>query len=128
MVENANLQFGTGSQTAERKIQVQEGDGFFMTIVEGNINVLRDYYHSSEIALEGIYFTENSFVTEEGGNEQLDLKGMLAAMGGVNLQRDIGLPDNTTTPSEIFEYGPEYIFHFPSIFSNRRTIWREVSP
>ena len=130
MVNNANLIIGESGGTENQRLNIREGEGFFMAIVEGNIVIRREFKHpdADQIELEGIYFTENSFITEDNSSDQLWLRGILAAMGGLSLNRDLGLPLNQDTPSELFEYGPELLFHFPAIFSNRKTIWREVSP
>lgn len=59
-------------------------------------------------------------------SNQLYVRGSLAGMGGINLQRV--LTDNTTTPAELFEYAPDQALLLPSVFGSKQTWWQEVAP
>jgi hypothetical protein len=59
-------------------------------------------------------------------SNQLYVRGSLAGMGGVNLQRV--LTDNTTIPAEYFEYAPDQALLLPSSFSATKTLWQEMAP
>jgi hypothetical protein len=114
LVDNADLDI-TGN------ISLTTGQGFFMVIVKGNINV-----DPGVTNLEGLYFTDAVF-SDGVGSAQLQVKGSVTANGGISLQRDLGLAADSD-PSELFTYAPDQIMLFPKVFGARRISWKEVAP
>lgn len=78
-------------------------------------------------ALEGIFLAENQFKTG-AGTSQLYLKGNVAALGGLALERDLGNPNNLKNPAELFKYGPDLILLYPQKLGYKRIKWQEVAP
>ena len=58
--------------------------------------------------------------------EQLHIRGSIAGYAGVVLERD--LTDNSVTPAEFFEYGPDLLFTFPRDLTSRKYKWKEIAP
>ncbi|MGB6839245.1 MAG: hypothetical protein WBD86_00305 [Microgenomates group bacterium] len=112
------------------RINIVDGRGFFMVIVgkneggnKGNIYVKDDLPGQDEI--EGVFLAEGQFKTGAGDN-QLYVRGMVAAYDGVVLERD--LTDNSTEPAELFEYAPDMVLTFPRDLTYKRLRWKEVAP
>lgn len=110
----------------------QPGRGFFMAVVgkdvnggKGNIIVDPSVSHPNQPEVEGIFVAEGQFRTGAGTN-QLKVRGSVTAYGGFILERN--LANNTQTPAEVFEYAPDILSVFPSVFTTRRMRWKEVSP
>jgi hypothetical protein len=129
IVKNADLNIGG-------KINLADGQGFFLAVVDkknwttgGNINV-DAVVGGATPSLEGVYITDKKFQTGTGGAQsdtQLRVRGIIAAFGGVNLQRDLGTT-NSTTPGEYFEFAPDQELLFPIDLAYRVMNWREVAP
>jgi hypothetical protein len=121
-----------GNLTINGSVHLDNGQGFFMAVVSGNINVSSSVKGPQESPpvpdLEGIYFANGTFYTGSAGvasDAQLHVRGSVVA-GSFSLQRD--LPNNSVTPGELFEYGPDQVMMFPSLLSRNQVIWREVAP
>jgi hypothetical protein len=119
MVDNANVNI-TGN------INLVDGQGFFMLVVNGNIVIDPTLGDSGEPDLEGLYFA-NGAVSTGIGETQLWTRGSIVAYGGVALERDLG-NDGNSDPSEYLEYAPDQIMLFPKVFGYRRINWKEVAP
>jgi len=130
----SDLNFGTNKVI----LYVDEGDliinesinnGFFMVIVDGDIDVKIDENSGTDPELEGVFVSDGSFNTDPEGNinEQLWVRGTVIAWGGVNLQRDLG-DDNANTPAELFEYSPALYLAIPSNLNEKIMRWKEVAP
>jgi len=116
------------------KIDLTDGQGFFMVMVgkdsegnKGNIYVDPSVYGSADdiAELKGIYLADGSFYTGEGDG-QLHIKGSVAGLDGISLQRD--LSDNSSNPAEFIEYDPNQIILFPKILKTKKINWKEVAP
>jgi len=123
LIENADLNI-------DDKINVVNGTGFIMFIVgkndsgdKGNIDIIDDIPGQDEI--EGVFFAEGEFRTGAGSNP-LYVRGMVAAYGGIVLERD--LEDNSDDPAEVFEFAPDFILNFPRDLTFKRLRWKEVAP
>lgn len=110
-----------GDLTINNTISFNHGTGFFMAVVEGNIMV-----GSLVSSLEGFYSADVRFKTGTG-SVALTIKGSVIGLGGVLMQRDLGVGDKTT-PAEKFEYIPAMIFTYPSKLGVRKMRWKEVAP
>lgn len=119
LVKDANLNI-TGNVTLDN------GAGFFMVVVDGNINVSTSVGGGSGPNLEGIYEADGAFNTGLD-DTSLYIRGSVVAYGGVNLQRDL-IAGNISTPAELFEYGPDQILLYPNKLGVRRIEWKEVAP
>jgi hypothetical protein len=116
------------------RINIQKkGDGFFMAIVgkkenetKGNILINASVVHDTKPELEGIFLAEGQFRTGEG-DEQLHIRGMVAAYDGIVLERDL-LGDNVDEPAEVFEFAPDFVLTFPRDLTFKRLRWKEVAP
>jgi len=126
-VENANLYING-------KILLDDGSGFFMAIVGKNsTNDKGNIYFSSDISgiadydpeIEGIFFAEGQIDTGLGNN-QLHLRGSFVGIEGINLQRN--LTDNSNTPSELIEFGPDLLFTMPNDLKSTTINWTEIQP
>ena len=120
--------FVDGNLSIDGIVDLTQGTGFFMAIVTGDIRVNSGVSHPNvgEPELEGIFVTNRNFVSSLDSN-QLIIRGMVSAYGGVILGRDLG-GGNVNSPSEFFEYAPDLLFNFPKSFNLKRTRWKEVTP
>jgi hypothetical protein len=119
MVDNADVNI-TGN------INLTRGQGFFMLVVKGNINVDALVGGGVSPNLEGLYLADGTF-SDGVGDAQLWVRGSVSGNLGVNMQRDLGNVANNA-PSEFFEYAPDQIMLFPKVFGYRRINWKEVAP
>ena len=120
LVENADVYLNGN-------VSLTDGSGFLAVLVgekpdgtKGNI-----YINPTVTNLEGIYLSDNAFLTG-AGTSQLTIRGSVAALGGISLQRD--LADDSTTPAEYFEFAPDQLLLFPPQLNIKRYRWKEVSP
>ena len=131
---NSNIDFGarkvilllegtTTDLNINARINLTNDSGFFLALVNGRINVGLGV--SGSPAVEGIYMTDSGFTTGPG-TVQLHVRGSVASHGGISLLRD--LPDDSVTPSEIFEFAPDQILLFPDKLGFRGQRWAEVAP
>jgi hypothetical protein len=114
------------------RINVTDGEGFFMAIVgkndggnKGNIYIDPSVSHPTEVEIEGVFLAEGEFRTG-AGTDQLHVRGMVGAYDGVVLERD--LADDSDEPAEVFEYAPDFVLTFPRDLTFRRLRWKEVAP
>jgi hypothetical protein len=139
--------FVEGDLGINDEIHLDKGEGFFMAIVNGNINIhpsVGDAYNwvnddDTDPELEGIYVTTSDGAgTSDVGNietgsngvdsdDTLEVRGVVTALGGeIILQRD--LPDDSTTPAEKFYYGADQTLLLPQFFGQHVYRWKEVAP
>lgn len=116
--------FVSGNLNINNEIWVADGRGFFGTFVGGNINVGGTVTRVNVPSLEGIYLTDGVFNTGIGTGK-LFIRGSIATLDGINLQRDLA---DDTNPAEVFKYAPDQVTLFPKELSFKRTKWAEVSP
>jgi len=122
-------------------INLTKGRGFFLLVAgataggsKGNI-IVDSGVGGAGPNLEGIYVADRQFRTGTKGldpsdpstDDQLWVRGTVAAYGGVDLQRDLGV-GNSTTPAELFEFAPDLEFLFPEALGTRPMSWQEVAP
>ncbi len=119
---NKEIYFIDGNLTISGNINVTDNLGFVAFFVSGNISVNPTI--SGSPAIEGIYISNGTFSTG-AGTSQLHLRGSVAALGGVSLQRDLA---DDTNPAELFEYAPDQILLFPDKLGFRGQRWIEVAP
>lgn len=100
----------------------QPETNIFMLIAQNSISVNGALTNGASPALEGVYFTGNTFSTG-AGNTLLHVKGAVYAQS-LQLQRNI----QSASPSEIFEFDPDLLFNYPQALSPNKVIWREVAP
>lgn len=117
-----------GDLTVNSQIRLKKtGDGFFMAAVNGSINFDSSLTGSgNQPAVEGLFLADNQIRTGVG-NQQFYIRGALAGLGGVVLQRDLQA-NNANTPAELIEYAPDLIFAYPRDLTRTRVVWREVAP
>jgi len=127
LVANADLYVGG-------KINLADGEGFFAAIVgrdadgnKGNIVVGSSVGGTADGVpeLEGLFVADSEVLTGSG-NMQLHVRGSVAGLSGIVLQRD--LDDDSRTPAELFEYAPDLIMNVPSSLRTSGYSWREVAP
>ncbi len=116
------------------RTSLTKGKGFFAAIVGrkedgsgGNVVVGPAVGGTADGApeLEGLFVADSEFRTGEGSS-QLHVRGSVAGLSGVLLQRDLG--DDSRTPAEYFEYAPDLILNVPSSLRTSEYDWREVAP
>jgi hypothetical protein len=131
-VESADLDI-------QGNISIQtDGQGFLLVIVgetasatKGNITIDSSVGGTGDGVpeIEGLFLADNTFstgTTGAGNDNQLHIRGSVAAYGGINLERD--LIDDSETPAELFEYAPELMLLFPDSLGLERMRWEEVAP
>ncbi len=107
------------------KINIQtKGQGFFMAIVSGNINV--NSALTGNPTLEGIYEADGNITTGSSANS-LYVRGNLTSWGSVSFQRNLGAGNNAA-PAETIEYAPDLTMLFPRSLIEDRVGWQEVLP
>jgi len=104
------------------KINLNNGAGFFLAIVDGQIRVNPTV--TGTPSLEGIFLSQNGFSSGAGAS-QLHLRGSVVSFGSFTLQRDLA---DDSSPAELFEYAPDQTILFPSILATKKTKWIEVAP
>ena len=121
LVEGGNLNLGGN-------VLVNNSNSLFFAVVgktdggqRGNISL-----STTTNRVEGLYLTEGSFQTGISG-QQLNVRGSIAALNGMFLQRDLGA-NNSNTPSHVFTFEPIFMFVFPKSLSQYEIRWQEVSP
>lgn len=126
IVDSANLNIN-GS------INLTDGQGFFMTTVgktslgtKGSI-IVDPAVGSTAYDLEGIYQADGTFNTGVS-TLPLTIRGSVAGLDGITMNRDLGDALNISTPSELFEYAPDLIMLYPSRLGSRKINWKEVAP
>jgi hypothetical protein len=112
-------------------INLTKGSGFFLLVTKGRVSV-NSSVGGGGFNLEGIYISDGAFSsgtkkTSTVNDTKLSVRGTVAAYGGMNLQRDLGV-GNASSPGEYFEYAPDLELLFPASLSSRVTNWREVAP
>jgi hypothetical protein len=116
------------------RINLTKGEGFFAAIVGrdsdgngGNVVVGPAVGGTADGVpeLEGLFVADSEFGTGAGGS-QLHVRGSVAGLSGILLQRDLG--DDSRTPAELFEYAPDLIMNVPSSLKASGYSWREVAP
>lgn len=134
---NRVVLFVDGDLNIGGKINVDDGRGFFMAVVRGNINVSPSVKDAGGLGstpdslpeLEGVYFAGGSFSTgsnsSPNSDNQLHIRGSVSA-GSFSLQRS--LPDNSAIPAEVFEFGVDQVLLLPDLLSRKQVIWKEVAP
>jgi hypothetical protein len=132
LLVDGDLYLGRPPAQSGSSIRVRDGSGFFMAIVSGDIIISPkasiDPLNPQPV-FEGIFLAEGQVKTGTEGpvlDEQLWIRGSVAAYGGVVLERD--LTDNNVTPAEFFEYGPDLLFTFPRDLTSRKYKWKEIAP
>lgn len=120
-VEGANL-------VLDGKINLTDGSGFFLTVVNGDISINDSVggTYDTNPDLEGMYVADGTIITSET-NANLHVRGSMVGLGGITMQRDM-FPDNGTIPGELFEYAPDQILLFPNKLAYRKINWQEVAP
>ena len=132
LLVDGDLYLGRPPAQSGSSIRVRDGSGFFMAIVSGDIIIspkAKIDPLTPQPVFEGIFLAEGQIKTGTEGpelDEQLWIRGSVAAYGGVVLERD--LTDNSLTPAEFFEYGPDLLFTFPRDLTSRRYKWKEIAP
>lgn len=134
--------FADGNVNIQGKIRFNpsqaQNQGFFAVFAGGNINIAPGVYQSgqNQPALEGIFLTNGTFntgsETDPTADRQLYIRGMVAGLTTVNLQRNLD-PGRTTggnnaTPAEFVEYAPELALRFPKELLREVSVWREIAP
>lgn len=124
MVKNADINI-------QGNINLTRGQGFFLGLTTGDINISPLVGGGDGPNLEGVYIADGTFHSGSGGVEsdiQLKVRGSVAGHSGISLERDVGELSNPTTPSELFEYAPDQELLFPVKLSYKPSNWREVAP
>lgn len=132
LLVDGDLYLGRPPAQSGSSIRVRDGTGFFMAIVSGDIIISPkaeiDPLNPQPV-FEGIFLAEGQVKTGTEGpalDGQLWIRGSVAAYGGVVLERD--LTNNSLTPAEFFEYGPDLLFTFPRDLTSSRYKWKEIAP
>ncbi|MBI2405737.1 hypothetical protein HYV21_01665 [Candidatus Microgenomates bacterium] len=127
--------FVNGNLNLNGNVTLTDGEGFFMAINSGNIQVSPSVSHPNQPALEGFFVSDGTFSTGTQAptpDNRLYIRGSIAAWSGVALQRNLDpnrtTGGNNTTPGELIEFPPDIIFTFPRQLAREGIIWREVAP
>ena len=112
------IYFIDGNLNIDGNITLDNGVGFFVAFVSGNITI-----NPNVTNIEGMYLTDGTFNTS--GTIAFNGRGSFVAYSGFNINRDLV---NDINPSEIFEFAPDQILLFPPNLMFKRTKWTEVAP
>ncbi len=110
--------FVDGDLNIDANITVADG-GFLAFIVNGDVSV-----GSSVTDLQGIFISDNDFITESGAT-QLDVRGTVVAWGTTSFGRDLGT-GNISSPAEKFTYRPDFLTNMPNKMKSFVMQWEEV--
>ncbi len=119
-----------GNAKLDGTINLLDGSGLFLLITEGNTIVNPGVGGGVNPNLEGIFISDGNFQTGTTGSEsdnQLRVRGSIAAYGDIDLERHLGA-GNSTIPAELFELAPDLALHFPNALGARNISWHEVAP
>lgn len=108
------------------KINLLDNNGFFMVVVDGNININPTVTSGGATpAVEGLFVSNR--LSTGNGTSQLYLRGSVASYGnpGIYLERSLS---NNSNPAELFEYAPDLILLYPPKLGFKQTKWVEVAP
>jgi hypothetical protein len=110
------------------RITYSAGQGILIILTNHNINIDGGVGNaaSPNFDLMGLFLADGNINTGESSNS-LRVKGSVAALGVLRLQRDLGSA-NEDTPGVYFEYDPASAFLFPPALSIEKTRWKEVAP
>lgn len=157
VIVEGDLNLGyNGAKAQKLRIKLDDGEGFMMFIVRGDINIsheVREHNFDSrggpkpgfcpdysdldtcEPALKGIFLADGRIITETHPTKpdyQLRARGMFVGWGGIDLNRDLdpttSLGNNNITPPEYIEYAPDFFFTFPGELNRKGIVWREIAP
>lgn len=128
---NKVILFVNGDLNINGKINLTSGRGFFMAVVNGNINVKGSVGGAADATpdLQGLFFADQTFtsaVIDPAPQEQLHVQGMVVA-NAFNLNNR-SLADNSSTPAEFFEFSPALLLQLPASLGSKQIIWKEVAP
>ncbi len=119
--------FVPGNLTLNGRINIQtKGQGFFMVVVGGSINVQANLNNGVNPAIEGIFISSGNFDTGVG-NTTLYVRGNVVAYGGLSLKRSL-LANNSVNSAEQFEFAPDLVMLFPADLNPNKLGWKEVVP
>ena len=118
--------FVEGNLTMNGRPNPADGNGLFMVLVNGNINI-----DPGVTSIEGVFVADGTIRTgsKTGTDDDsvLTINGTLIAWGGgVFLDRD--LPQDVNEPGEIIYYRPDMILNIPKYFSEQTVTRKEVNP
>jgi len=101
-------------------------DSGLVFVVNGNINI-----DPGVKEIDGIYVSKGLFKSGSFSavppDEQLVVNGAVLAYSGLNLERSLNNA-NKTTPSEVFNYDPGYLWIFRDILGSSTAGFRELAP
>ncbi len=129
---SSNIDFGgrkvilfieNGSLNVDAKINLNDGAGFFAVFAAKDINIGSTV--SGSPAIEGLYLADGDFVID-AASTQFHARGSITTFGTITIQRS--LANNSTGPSELFEFAPDQLLMFPDKLGYRRQRWSEVAP
>ncbi|MBI3397438.1 hypothetical protein HY045_03100 [Candidatus Woesebacteria bacterium] len=138
IVKNASLNINAA-------VGGKRGSFIFMAVVQNDININKVVGHNPSLGnpnngpdVEGLFVANGNITTgTNGGASPNDLAlyvhGALISVdpspsSGKKVIMQRVLSDNSKTPAEFFEYAPELLLQYPSIFYDRSLKWQEVAP
>lgn len=127
-----------GDANITGNINLTDGQGFFILITDGNVNVDPSVGGGATPNLKGFYVMDGNFVdgTLNPGDvdpatspdTELWVRGSVIVNGSATLERDLGPTGNTSSPGELFNYAPEQLMLFPKALSVHPIDWKEIAP
>lgn len=129
--------FYEGNVKITGNINVNDGTGFFMIVAGGDIDIASSvvytgsptYEETVDPNIEGILFAQGKVQSGTAGNGadgSLYIRGMVAGIGGINMERS--LVDNSAGAGQYFKFAPDLLFNYPSFLTSKNVVWREVAP
>lgn len=118
--------FVDGDLNVNFNVTVDNG-GFLALIAKGDITV------GPEVAnVQGLYVANGDFISASQyvagvtNDIPLNAEGSFVAWGTIDLRRNLGGIDNTTTPAEKFTHRPDLLINMPTKMKTFAMQWQEV--
>ena len=121
--------FVPGNMIINGNVEIGDDTGIIF-IIKGYVDVKPEVEET-----DGIYIFDEDYTVRSTGNpvneEQLVVNGSVIGGftgGEFDLGRDFRSARNKTTPTELFDFEPKYLWLFRDIIGDTKTVWKEVAP
>ncbi len=104
-----------------------DNGGFLALIAKGDITVVPSVANVQGLYVaDGDFISASQYVTGVTNDIPLNAEGSFVAWGTIDLRRNLGGIDNTTTPAEKFTHRPDLLINMPAKMKTFAMQWQEV--